>query len=128
MSVASVKNRDLNWQDVCGLDDLVAGTGVSALLQGEQIAIFSIPDETQTEGEKIYALGNHCPFSRANVIYRGIIGDLQGRLVVASPVYKQHFDLTTGVCLEDESVSLPVYPAAIEKGRVLLAFQHQALT
>lgn len=33
---------------------------------------------------------------------RGIIGDLQGERVIASPIYKQHFSLATGRCLEDK--------------------------
>ncbi|OLO04700.1 hypothetical protein BTW07_07820 [Salinicola socius] len=58
---------------------------------------FNRPDNA---GE-LYALGNYDPFSGANVIGRGIVGDLQGELVVASPIYKQHFRLTDGQCIED---------------------------
>jgi NAD(P)H-dependent nitrite reductase small subunit len=57
----------------------------------------------------VHAIGNHDPFSRANVLSRGIVGDLKGELVVASPVYKQHFSLASGRCLEDPSVRLQVY-------------------
>ena len=49
-------------------------------------------------------MGNLDPFSRANVLSRGIVGDLKGELVVASPVYKQHFSLRTGQCVEDPDV------------------------
>ena len=49
---------------------------------------------------------------------RGIVGDLQGQLVVASPVYKQHFNLRTGRCLEDESVGLRTWPCGVLDGRV----------
>jgi nitrite reductase (NADH) small subunit len=38
--------------------------------------------------------------------------------VVASPIYKQHFSLLTGTCLEDETVKVPVFPIRIENGRV----------
>ena len=46
------------------------------------------------------------PCSNANVITRGIIGDLKGQPVVASLLYKQHFRLEEGQCLEDDSVQL----------------------
>ncbi|WP_257265295.1 nitrite reductase (NAD(P)H) small subunit [Endozoicomonas sp. ONNA2] len=59
--------------------------------------------------------GNFDPFSGVNVISRGIVGDLRGHLVVASPIYKQHFDLATGQCLEDDTVSLNVYPVRIHE-------------
>ena len=69
---------------VCALDELVAGTGVAALVDGRQIAMF------QVDG-RVYALDNFDPASGANVLSRGIVGDLQGERVVASPIYKHHF-------------------------------------
>ncbi|HUQ25656.1 MAG TPA: nitrite reductase small subunit NirD [Burkholderiales bacterium] len=92
---------------VCRLDDIVPDTGVCALVEGEQVAVFRIHQE-------VYAIGNRDPFSGANVLSRGIVGDLNGELVVASPVYKQHFSLVTGRCIEDPSVSVPVYRARVE--------------
>ena len=98
---------------ICRLEDIVPDTGVCALVDGEQVAIFRID-------QKIYAIGNRDPFSSANVLSRGIVGDLKGERVVASPVYKQHFSLLTGRCVEDENVSVPVYAARIEEGFVLV--------
>ena len=92
---------------ICRLDDIVPDTGICALVDGEQVAVFRID-------QKIYAIGNRDPFSGANVLSRGIVGDLNGELVVASPVYKQHFSLLTGRCIEDPSVSVPVYRAQVE--------------
>src|ERR1041384_1993092 len=94
---------------VCRLDEIVPDTGVCALIGGEQVAVFRI-------GESVFAIGNRDPFSGANVLSRGIVGDLQGELVVASPVYKQHFSLLTGRCLEDPSVGVAVYPASVRCG------------
>jgi nitrite reductase (NADH) large subunit len=68
--------------------------------------------------DKIYALDNLDPFSGANVLARGIVGDVSGQLVVASPVYKQHFALGTGCCLEDPEVTVGIYPAGSADGRV----------
>ena len=93
------------WSRVCSLDDIVPNTGVCALVNDRQVAIFRLDDDS------LYALANYDPFSRANVLSRGIVGDLKGEVVVASPVYKQHFSLATGRCLEDPSVCVPVFEA-----------------
>jgi NAD(P)H-dependent nitrite reductase small subunit len=90
------------WQTVCPVDELVDGTGVCALVDGRQIAVFLV------EG-KVYALDNFDPGSRANVLSRGLTGDLQNERVVASPIYKHHFSLTTGRCLEDPTFSVSAY-------------------
>ncbi|MGI9279702.1 MAG: nitrite reductase small subunit NirD [Endozoicomonas sp.] len=99
------------WTTVCSESDLIPNLGVCALVEGVQIALFKVDD-------RVYALDNHDPFSQANVISRGLVGDLEGRLVVASPIYKQHFELSTGQCLEDESVELNVYPVEVVDQKV----------
>ena len=96
----------MNWQDVCALDDLVEGTGVCALVSGRQIAVFLVDGQ-------VYALDNFDPGSRANVLSRGLTGDLQNERVVASPIYKQHFSLVTGKCLEDPTFSVCAYAARV---------------
>jgi len=108
--------NDLNWLDVCALDDITPNTGVGALIDEQQIAIFRIGSE-----KRVYALSNQDPFSKAFVMSRGIIGDLQGERVVASPIYKQHFSLATGRCLEDKDQKLLVFPSKIENGRVFIS-------
>jgi len=105
---------------VCALADIVPNTGVAALVGGEQVAIFRLDDDS------VHALGNLDPFSRANVLSRGIVGDLKGELVVAAPVYKQHFELLTGRCVEDPAVRIPVYCARVEDGFVVVAPGQQA--
>ena len=40
------------------------------------------------------------------------------RSKISSPIYKQSFDLRTGVCLEDPSVVLPTYPVRVNAGIV----------
>ena len=96
---------------VCRIDDILDNTGVCALVGGEQVAVFRVD-------EKIYAIGNRDPFSGANVLSRGIVGDINGELVVASPVYKQHFSLLTGRCIEDASVSVPVYRTLVDGSEI----------
>ena len=102
------------WLAVCKLDDIVPDTGVCALVHGQQVAVFRLSDDS------VYALSNLDPFSKANVLSRGIVGDLKGELVVASPVYKQHFNLITGQCLEETDVRVAVYAAHVEAGVILV--------
>lgn len=101
------------WIEVCHVDDLQPDSGVCALVGGEQVAIFYQPRQ-----QAVYALGNFDPFSGANVLSRGMIGDINGEPMLASPMYKQHFYLRTGRCFEDDTVSVPVYQTRIEKDRV----------
>ncbi|MDC5553832.1 NAD(P)H-nitrite reductase [Acinetobacter baumannii] len=115
MNIVQDKNMlpDDQWIDVCALDDLTPNTGAGALVGGQTVAIFRVGHE-----KRVYVLSNKDPFSQANVMSRGIIGDLQGERVVASPIYKQHFSLATGRCLEDKDQKLAVYPSKIVDGRV----------
>lgn len=99
------------WQNVCPVEDLVHGTGVCALVGGRQIAVF------QVEGQ-VYALDNFDPASRANVLSRGLTGDLQGERVVASPIYKNHYVLGSGRCLEDPTFSVTAYATRVVDGQV----------
>jgi nitrite reductase (NADH) small subunit len=101
------------WQDVCSAEDLQPDSGVCALVEGQQVAIFYMPKD-----KAVYAINNYDPFGCANVLSRGIIGDINGQPVVASPLYKQHFNLQTGVCLEDETVTIPTYAVRIENASV----------
>ena len=101
------------WEDVCGLGEIAPGTGVCALVDGAQIAIVRTRDA-------VYGIGNFDPFSKAYVLSRGIVGDAAGVPKIASPVYKQCFDLRTGQCLSDPAVRVPVYEVRVERGRVLV--------
>ena len=106
----------LNWEAVCDLNDLVADSGICVLVGRKQIALFYLPDAQPP----VYALGNGDPIGGANVMSRGIVGDLGGRLVVASPLYKQHFDLTTGQCLEEDAVCIDTFEVRIQDDKVLI--------
>jgi nitrite reductase (NADH) small subunit len=110
----TAESREATWIDVCPLDQLVAGRGVGALVAGVQVAIFLVDDE-------VFALSNYDPFSRAFVLSRGIVGSRGDRLKVASPIFKQSFDLRTGECLDDNTVSVAVLAARVVGGRVQVA-------
>jgi nitrite reductase (NADH) small subunit len=100
------------WRDVCAIDDVLPGSGVAALVDGDQIAII------RTRDGRFAALSNFDPLSNAFVIARGIVGDRGGVPKIASPIYKQNFSLETGECLDDPSVRLPVFPVRVLAGRI----------
>ena len=100
---------------ICDADELTVGVGVCALLNDKQIALFKISDNI------ICAIGNYDPKSKAYVLSRGMVGDIKGEPVVASPMYKQHYSLLTGICLEDESLSVPVYEVNINSGKLSIS-------
>lgn len=100
----------------CSLNDLARDAGVAVKLADRQIALFFLPDENPS----VYAIDNFDPFGEANVLARGIVGDQSGELVVASPIYKQHFSLLSGQCLEDESMTVKTYPVSVEDNAVFV--------
>ena len=99
------------WQRVCGLEDIVPETGVAALVGGQQVAIFRVRDG-------VHALGNFDPASGANVLSRGLVGDYSGELVVASQIYKHHYSLVSGRCLEEPELAVPTFLARISSGQI----------
>lgn len=105
-----------SWTPVCALEDIIPNTGVCALVRQRQVAVFRIADGTG----RVFAIDNYDPNANVGVLSRGIVGNLGERIVVASPIYKQHFDLLTGECLEAPDNSVNAYPVRVEDGRVLV--------
>jgi nitrite reductase (NADH) small subunit len=103
---------EARWTAVCRYDDLIPERGIAALVDGIAVAVF------RTHDGALHALSNVDPFSNASVLSRGIVGDRRGRSTVASPIYKQVFELATGICLDDPTVSVPTYPVRLVGGVV----------
>ena len=114
MLIEAVKAN--KWEEVCPVNELIDNIGICALIGNQQVAIFRL-----SGNNKIYAIENLDPFSHANVLSRGIVGDLKGQPVVASPIYKQHFNLVAGHCLEDNLVNLLTYPVRVVDGVLQVA-------
>ncbi len=104
-----------HWAELCRLNDLVPNSGVCALFDEQQVALFYIP-----AASKVFAVSQYDPIGKANVISRGLVGSIGEKLFVASPLYKQHFLLEDGTCVEDESVSLKVWATKVEGDRVYI--------
>lgn len=116
------EKAEKSWRTICDKTDLVKDSGISALIansagEDEQIAIFHIPNSE----EKIYAVGNYDPIGKANVLYRGLVGCINDEPVVSSPLYKQHYSLKTGRCLQEEQ-TIAVYDIRIENEQVQLFY------
>lgn len=98
------------WTEVCAFDRVQPERAVAALVAGEPVAV------VRTHDDRLFALNNVDPFSGASVLSRGIVGDVGGRAVIASPLYKQHFALDDGRCLEDTDVAVATYPVRVVDG------------
>ncbi|TCN83255.1 nitrite reductase small subunit NirD [Vibrio crassostreae] len=98
---------------VCKIEDIIPGTGVCALVGGEQVAVFR-----PTKAEEVFAISNTDPYFQSNVLSRGLIVEHKEELWVASPLKKQRFNLATGVCMEDENFNVKAYKACVTKGAV----------
>lgn len=105
------------WITVCQASDLVTNSGVCALVNEQQIALFKFK---QAEQEQLFAISNWDPIGEANVLYRGLLGSVGEAIVVASPLYKQRYCLQTGSCLDAADVSVKVYPVRLEQQAVQL--------
>ena len=113
MTLADTPTR--TWVDVCDIDLLIPDRGVAAMVGPYQVAVFMV-----ATGE-LFALSNFDPFSSTFVLSRGIVGSKGDRLKVASPIYKQNFDLTTGQCLDNPDVTVPTFEVRNAAGRVQVA-------
>lgn len=105
----------LAWTDICAVDDILPSTGVCALVANRHVAVFRVG------ADQFFAIDNVDPKSGASVLARGLVGSIGDRVVVASPLYKNHFDLRTGECLETPAQSVSAHSVRAVGGRVSVA-------
>jgi len=116
----AVRQPSHRWVDVCAVADLEVERGRAALIGATQVALFLLHDG------RVHAVSNLDPYSGAHVISRGIVGTREDAPTVASPMFKQVFDLRTGTCLDTQGKDarrLPVWPVAVDGGRVLVRWE-----
>lgn len=116
MTSAAATRTEMTWTDVCAFDALTPDRGVAALVAGVPVAIFRL-----SAGDALHVLSNIDPMSGAGIISRGIVGSRGEVPTVASPMYKQVFDLRTGACLDRPDQSLAVHPVEMRDGRIFVA-------
>ncbi len=112
----STQHTGRDWISVCRYDDIVPNTGVCALVNGRHVAVFRV----EQAACRVYAIANFDPASQASVLSRGLVGSLGERVVVASPIYKHHYDLHTGECLEESRYTVDAYATRVLDGDVLV--------
>jgi nitrite reductase (NADH) small subunit len=100
------------WVAVCRVDDLQPERGAAALVAGVQVALFRLWDGA------VHAVSHLDPYSGAHVMARGLVGSRGDAPTVASPMYKQVFDLRTGACLSADGPGLRVFGVRVVDGRV----------
>ncbi len=105
------------WVEACRVSDLIKNSGICSLVEGQQIAMFDIQMDEQ---RSVFAIANRDPIGQANVLYRGIIGSVGDQYVVASPLYKQRYSLSSGECLDDSHYKISVYPTRVDGERVFV--------
>lgn len=116
MQTTLTPKTSTQWLTICPLSRIIPNTGVCALVNERQVAIFRVEDE-------VFAIDNYDPFSQAYVLSRGIVGDRQGIPKVASPIYKQNFNLIDGTCFDDVTVQVPIFPARVLEGQVQIGIE-----
>lgn len=112
-----------SWMWVCPVSALEAERGRAALFGETQVALFLLADGS------VHAVSNRDPYSGANVISRGIVGTRADAPTVASPIYKQVFDLRTGMCVDaqgKEPAHLAVWPVARRDDDIYIRWEERA--
>ncbi|CAM3040687.1 nitrite reductase small subunit NirD [Vibrio mytili] len=102
-----------NWISICESDAIAPNTGVCAKVEDKQIAIFF-----SKRTNSLHAISNYDPIGKANILSRGILGCMDDKLCVSSPLYKQHFCLETGHCIEDPEYNVPIYQVRNNNGTI----------
>ena len=117
MTSTATTTASSTWTNVCPADDILPDTGVCALVEGRHVAVFRVG------ADRFFAIDNVDPKSGASVLSRGLVGSLGDRIVVASPLYKQHIDLQSGECIEQPELSVSAHAVRTEGGLVQVSLR-----
>ncbi|WES65759.1 nitrite reductase small subunit NirD [Microbacter sp. GSS18] len=111
----SAEAEPTGWTPVCRVSDLEPLWGEAALVGAEQIALFRLADD------RLFAVSNIDPATRAAVMSRGIVGSKGDRPTIASPLLKDVYELETGHCLTKADLDLPIWRIRVDDDVVLVA-------
>ncbi|RJG01846.1 Rieske (2Fe-2S) protein [Noviherbaspirillum sedimenti] len=96
-------------QRVGSLKELKDGKPLDVTLDGQKIAVFYIKDE-------VVATSGKCPHAGGPIQ----CGDLEGAWLTC-PWHGWTFDLNSGVCTDDPSLALDIYPVRVDGDDILVA-------
>jgi len=103
-SLVEITDADIEgWTPICAFARLTPDRGVAALVGGRAVAVFLLSDGS------LHAIDNVDPISGASILSRGLVGDASGTPTVASPMFKQRFDLVSGRCIDVADVAVAVH-------------------
>ena len=94
------------WTRTCQLEEITAGRGRLAVVNGTEIALMR-------DGDVVFGVGNLCPH-RGGQIADGTVHD--GKAVC--PLHLWDFDLRTGISPFNPADTLPTYPVRVRDGIV----------
>jgi len=107
-SLVDIADADVDgWTPICAFARLTPDRGVAALVEGRAVAVFLLSDGS------LHAIDNIDPISGASILSRGLIGDAAGTPTVASPMFKQRFELATGRCIDAADVAVAVHDVGL---------------
>jgi nitrite reductase (NADH) small subunit len=120
-SVADLTDVDPNgWTAICAVDRLTPDRGVAALVDGHAVAVFLLADGS------MHAIDNIDPISGASILSRGLVGEVDGAPTVASPMFKQRFDLASGRCIDAIDVAVRIHDVGLLDDAVHVRLQGSA--
>ena len=106
IAATSVAVEEVTRTKVCRVDELALGAGRRIIVQGKTLALFAVSGS-------VVAMDAECPHA-GGPLYEGTIENG----CVVCPLHRYGFDLNSGRCDSDSSLSLKTYPTFIEGGAV----------
>ena len=119
-----LSTNDAGPTDVCAQDSVGPDRGVAVLVGGEPVALFRLAPVNGLP-EEWFAVDHIDPKTGAPVMARGLVGSamVDGTPVstIASPLYKQRYDLRTGRGIDGEVTALRTWDVEVIDGRITIS-------
>jgi nitrite reductase (NADH) small subunit len=111
-----------DWHDVGSLADLERDGHIIARIEGREVGVLVVDGEPRGVRNRCPHHGGHLCLGRVVERARGEPGryGFAGRHVLRCPWHGWEFDPVTGICLDEPSMRVAVYPVEVADGRVLV--------
>ena len=112
------------WHEVASLADVERDGRATAVIDGRSVGV--VLDRARG---RLVGIRNRCPHQGGplclGAVHERMAGSpgryaFEGCTVLRCPWHGWEFDLENGVCRDDPSVRVALYPVRVENGRVLL--------